>query len=141
MAPEVKKKPAAVVADDNTGDVLHIVLIVAGKELDPTLAFADGEPFLEVVGAERGVEIVPFLCGARGFLAVDEKTAEGSDLMHPIAILVVRIVSAGEAGGKQKAGVEAVFVVLQGVVFLVELVQVSGLGAGREGDQDQQGEG
>jgi len=146
MAPEVKKETPAVIADNNTGDVFHIVFIVAGKQLEPFLAFANGEPFFEVVGAERSVEVAPFLRGVRGFLAVDDETAECSYLMCPVVIFVVRIVAAGKTGGEQEAGVEAIFVVLHGVVFLIELVQVGGLGAGgeacegREGGQHQQGE-
>src|SRR5580658_3006184 len=118
MAPEVEKKPAAIVADNDTGDVFHIVLVVTGKELDPPFAFPYGEPFLEMVGAKRCVEIVPFLCGVRGFLAIDDETTEGGDPMHPVVALVVRIVVAGETGGKQEARVEAILVVLHGMVFL-----------------------
>ena len=141
MAPEVKKYPPAVIADDNTGDIFHIVLIVAGKELDPSFAFADRKPFLEVVGAERGAEIVPLLCRVSGLLAVNDKTADRGDLMQPVVVFVIRIVAAGEAGSKQEARIKTVFIILHSMVFLIELVQVSRLGAGGEGDQDQQREG
>jgi hypothetical protein len=140
MAPEVKKKAPAVVADYYTGDIFHIVPVVTGKELDASFAFADRKPFLKMVGAERGGEIVPLWCRVNGLFTINDKTADGGHLTQPI-VLIVRIVAAGETGGEQKAGIDAVFVVLQGVVFLVELVQVSRLGAGREGDQDQQGKG
>src|ERR1700744_6097209 len=93
MAAEVKKEPAAVIADQQAGDVFLVVFSVQGKELYTTLPFFHGEPFFVVVGFQGGREVGPFLSGTRCFLAVDDEAANGSHLMHPVVVCIATALS------------------------------------------------
>ena len=65
MSAQVKEQTASIFADDETGDILQVILSVTGQQLEPALPFPGREPFFKPIGLQGGPQIGPFAfaCG------------------------------------------------------------------------------